>query len=101
MKATEEKLDDKLFQISEIIQHSTIVQEYIEKKYQSNPVRMHLLIEIFCGMGMIEQEELSVLIYAYGSMIGKEDLIERLVFLWLLNAAGITAVSKGESIAVR
>jgi hypothetical protein len=98
MKATNEKLDDKLFQISEIIQQNTIVQKYIEKKYQSNPVRMHLLIEIFCGIGILEQEELSALIYAYGSMLGRADLLGRQIFLWLLNAAEITAVSEGEAL---
>ena len=62
--------------------------EEIAKKCIGNDERYELLCEIL-RMGQTgSREEMIAKIYRYGSMIDRQDLIGRQIFLWLSKMAG-------------
>lgn len=93
---TEQKKAEEMYNGAEIL--VDLARRYpelwneIDRQCTLNRERYGLLCEIL-SVGEEERcEDMTAKIYRYGSMIGKQDLIGRQIFLWLLQALGMEEI---------
>lgn len=70
-----------------MMQKNRILIEYIEQVYEFDQARISVLEHIFIEMGKAQKEEIKNEIFHYGSLIQRDDLVARQLFVWLLGAA--------------
>lgn len=68
----------------EILQQNMYFLNLAGQRQEQNQVRLKLLQDILWGMECSKKDELTQQIYLYGSMVRKQDLMARQLFLWLL-----------------
>ena len=68
--------------------------EHIGKHYRFHAGRLALLRDILGGIENGNEQDIIERIYEYGSMVKRQDLIARQMFLWLLAMAEETASSE-------
>lgn len=68
----------------EILQQNMYFLNLAGQRQEQNQVRLKLLQDILGGMECSKKDELTQQIYLYGSMVRKQDLMARQLFLWLL-----------------
>ena len=87
---TEQKKAEEMYNGAEIL--VDLARRYpelwneIDRQCTLNRERYGLLCEILLAGDEERCEDVVAKIYRYGSMIGKQDLIGRQIFLWLLQA---------------
>lgn len=87
---TEQKKAEEMYNGAEIL--VDLARRYpelwneIDRQCTLNRERYGLLCEILLAVDEERCEDVVAKIYRYGSMIGKQDLIGRQIFLWLLQA---------------
>lgn len=71
----------------ENIPQNRCLMEHIGKHYHFHAGRLALLKDILGRIENGNEEELAARIYEYGSMVKRQDLIARQMFLWLFAMA--------------
>ena len=94
---TEQKKAEEMYNGAEIL--VDLARRYpelwneIDRQCTLNRERYGLLCEILLAGDEERCEDVVAKIYRYGSMIGKQDLIGRQIFLWLLQALWMEEIS--------